>query len=109
MNFTDYQLEVSKTAVYPNVGNNFSYPALGLGGESGEVLEKIKKAIRDDNSTITPERKEELRKELGDVLWYVAQLCNELDLDLGMVAANNIEKLNSRKERGTLQGSGDDR
>jgi NTP pyrophosphatase (non-canonical NTP hydrolase) len=86
-----------------------SYPALGLAGEAGEVAEHVKKSIRDDGGVVTPERREALGKELGDVLWYLAQLATELELDLDEVADANLQKLRSRQLRGVLSGSGDDR
>ena len=109
LTFEEYQRESRKTAVYPNRGNNFIYPALGLGGEAGEVLEKIKKILRDKHGEIDEEAREKLAKELGDVLWYVAQLCTELGLSMEEVAKQNLEKLFSRKERGVLHGEGDER
>lgn len=109
MNFNEYQTEARKTAVYPNIGNNIYYPALGLCGESGEVAEKVKKILRDDNNIVTEDSKLKLEKELGDVLWYVAQLATELDLSLDEIATNNIRKLQSRKERNQIHGSGDNR
>ncbi len=65
--------------------------------------------IRDDGGEVTSERREAMSKELGDVLWYVAQLATELDLDLEEIAQQNLEKLLSRQRRGVLSGSGDDR
>lgn len=109
MNFKDYQLQSRKTALYPNQGNNYIYPTLGIAGEAGEVAEKIKKVIRDDKGIISAEKKEEIKKELGDVLWYISQLSSELGIELEDVAKANIEKLLSRLERGTLKGSGDNR
>ena len=109
MNFNEYQTEARKTAVYPNIGNNIYYPALGLCGESGEVAEKVKKILRDDNNIVTEDSKLKLEKELGDVLWYVSQLATELDLSIDEIATNNIRKLQSRKERNQIHGSGDNR
>ncbi len=109
MDFDQYQRFAKTTAIYPNQGKNFIYPTLGLAGEAGEVAEKIKKIIRDDNGKITKEKKEELEKELGDVLWYVAQLSTEIGLKMSKVAATNVEKLSSRKSRGKVKGSGDNR
>ena len=109
MDIRDYQKKAWETAIYPNKGNNLSYPALGLGGESGEVLEKIKKISRDDNEEITERKREELKKEIGDVFWYLAAIATELNLDLKEVLEKNISKLSSRKERETLHGSGDNR
>ena len=109
MTFADYQQRSRATAVYPGAGDNLLYPTLGLCGEAGEVAEKVKKMVRDDAGVLTPERREALAKELGDVLWYLAQVATEADLDLGVIAGANLEKLLSRQERGVLQGSGDER
>jgi len=109
MNFEEYQKQSRTTAMYPNLGNNFIYPVLGLAGESGEVSEKIKKVIRDDGGVVSDIKREEIKKELGDVLWYIAQICTELNLSMEEVAKFNLEKLFSRKERGVITGSGDNR
>ena len=109
MTFADYQRRSRATAVYPGAGDNLLYPTLGLCGEAGEVAEKVKKMVRDDAGVLTGERREALAKELGDVLWYVAQVATEADLDLDVIAGANLEKLLSRQERGVLQGSGDER
>ena len=109
MRFSEYQTRSRETAVYPDAGNNIVYPALGLCGEAGETAEKVKKAIRDDAGTLTEERREAIAAELGDVLWYVAQLATEADLDLEQIAESNLAKLASRKQRAVLHGSGDNR
>jgi NTP pyrophosphatase (non-canonical NTP hydrolase) len=109
MNFNEYQKESAKTAVYPNIGDNYIYPTLGLVGEAGEVANKVQKVIRDDNYVITEEKREDIKKELGDVLWYLANLATELNIDFEDVAQANLEKLNSRKDRDMLHGSGDNR
>lgn len=109
MTFKEYQEEARKTAIYPNLGSNFIYPTLGLVGEAGEVAEKIKKVIRDSGGVVSEEKKQELTKELGDVLWYIANLSVELDLSMEEVALKNLEKLKSRQERNELHGSGDNR
>lgn len=109
MTFKDYQKTSRLTAVYPNKGHNYIYPTLGLVGEAGEVAEKIKKVIRDDNGIISEEKKLEIEKELGDVLWYLAQLSTELKITLEDVAQSNLEKLKSRLERNCIKGSGDNR
>lgn len=109
MNFDEYQELVQQTAIYPNQSNNFVYPALGLCGEAGEVAEKVKKAIRDDGGVLSEERRAALVKELGDCLWYISALSTELGVSLEDVAQQNLEKLFSRKARGTLSGSGDNR
>ncbi len=109
MKFDEYQDQSGKTAIYPDRGKNFIYPALGLAGETGEVAEKIKKVIRDKGGVVDDITRQALQKELGDVLWYVAQLCTELDLSMSDVAEKNIEKLLSRQKRGQLSGEGDTR
>ena len=109
MRFSEYQSRSRETAVYPNAGDNIVYPALGLCGEAGETAEKVKKAIRDDGGTLTEERREAIAAELGDVLWYVAQLATEAGLELEAIAEANIEKLSSRQRRSVLHGSGDNR
>ena len=109
MDFDNYQIEARKTAIYPNKDKNFIYPTLGLVGESGEVAEKIKKVLRDNNGNFDYESKTAIKKELGDVLWYLANLCNELDFTLNEVAEENLEKLSNRLLRGKISGSGDDR
>lgn len=109
MNFVEYQKLARETAIYPNLGNNYTYPVLGLCGETGEIAEKIKKVMRDNDGAISAEMKDLLAKELGDVIWYVSNLANELGLDLDGIAVMNIAKLHSRKQRGMLQGSGDNR
>ena len=109
MTFEEYQKLSRKTAIYPNKDNNFTYPTLGLAGEVGEVADKIKKVFRDGDGTVSEEKKQELTKELGDVLWYLAQLSTELGLSLDDIAFKNIVKLYSRMERNTLHGSGDNR
>ena len=109
MDFREYQIKSRQTAIYPNKDNNFVYPVLGLTGEAGEVAEKIKKTIRDNGGVMTEEKRQEIKKELGDVLWYVAQLATELKLDLDEVAFANLVKLYSRLDRNKISGSGDNR
>ena len=109
MQLNEYKTEAMKTAIYPNQGKNIYYPTLGLVGEAGELSNKVKKVMRDDNDKITEERKQELIKELGDVLWYVACLSTEIKVKLEDVAKDNLKKLSSRKERGKVPGSGDHR
>jgi NTP pyrophosphatase (non-canonical NTP hydrolase) len=104
----EYQRLSRSTAQYPR-NEALTYPALGLAGEAGEFADHAKKVIRDDGGLVTPERREAMAKELGDVLWYVAQLSTELELDLDEIARQNLEKLRSRQARGVLAGSGDDR
>lgn len=85
------------------------YPTLGLANEAGEVAGKIKKIFRDKGGVIGDEEREALKGELGDVLWYLAQICTELGLTLEEVASANLQKLASRQQRGTLYGEGDAR
>ena len=82
---------------------------MGLVSEAGEVAGKVKKIFRDNKGMISKITQQELAKELGDVLWYVSQLSTELGLSLDDIAVKNIEKLRSRKKRGKLKGSGDNR
>ena len=106
MNFSEYQERANATAIY-NTKFSILYPTLGLAGEAGEVAEKVKKIIR-DNKNIVDER-EDIAKELGDVLWYVAAVARDIGFKLEAIAEMNIEKLESRKERGVIQGNGDNR
>ncbi|HTD10039.1 MAG TPA: nucleoside triphosphate pyrophosphohydrolase family protein [Solirubrobacteraceae bacterium] len=108
MELSEYQRRSRRTAEYPREAW-LAYPALGLAGEAGEVAEHAKKAIRDDGGEVSDERRKAMSKELGDVLWYVAQLASELGLDLDEIAEGNLEKLLSRQRRGMLSGSGDER
>lgn len=101
--FTHYQEKTSETAIYPE-DQALEYLALGLNGEAGEVAEKIKKHIRDGK-----ELDEDFAKELGDVLWYLTRLVDELDSDMSDVAQSNLDKLFDRKERDKIQSSGDNR
>ena len=109
MTFDEYQKESQKTASYPVVGAPFIYPTLGLVGEAGEVAEKIKKIMRDNGGVVDDARKTEIMKEMGDVLWYLAQLAVTLDMSLEDIAINNLEKLKSRLDRNLVHGDGDNR
>ena len=122
MDFNQYQKEAVKTAQYPKlfiykespsyVGFEkirFIYPVLGLVGEAGEVAEKIKKIIRNKAGTPSTEDIQEIAKELGDVLWYIAALCTELGLEMNTVAATNLFKLRDRLERDKIKSEGDNR
>lgn len=108
MDLSEYQRRSRRTAEYPREAW-LAYPTLGLAGEAGEVAEHAKKAIRDDGGSVSDERRAAMSKELGDVLWYVAQIATELGLDLGEIADQNLSKLLSRQQRGVLSGSGDER
>lgn len=109
MKFDEYQKLARKTAIYPDIGKNVLYPTLGLANEAGEVAGKVKKVMRDKGGVMSKEAKKEISKELGDVLWYVAQLSTELNVSLDKIASENIKKLKSRKKRGMIGGSGDNR
>jgi NTP pyrophosphatase (non-canonical NTP hydrolase) len=123
--FEEYQAGAKKTAIY-NQDARVLYPALGLPGEVGEVLEKavnllmmavhagkcanqVKKIIRDDDCECDTPRKDEIGKEIGGVLWYCAAVASDLDLGLGDIAQENLDILESRLERGTIKGDGDNR
>jgi len=110
MKLDEYQDEASKTAIFPNELPDFIevgqvYTVLGQSGESGEVEEKLKKAIRENDESYI----EDMRTEVGDTLWYLSQVCEEFDWSLEQIAEDNIDKLQDRKDRGALTGEGDDR
>lgn len=118
MTFNEYQAFTKTTAKYHEIfhrhfgaesGSEFLYGALGLNGEAGEIANKIKKLYRDRDGAVDDEFKDMIKKELGDVLWYVARISDDFGITLQEVAEGNVEKLSSRKERGTLHGDGDDR
>ncbi|MDP4706618.1 MAG: nucleoside triphosphate pyrophosphohydrolase family protein [Cyanobium sp. MAG_237] len=109
MDFQLYQERCRATARYPDAGANPIYPTLGLCGEAGEVADKVKKVLRDRQGNFSPEVIADLKLELGDVLWYVAQLATELGLELEQIAQTNIDKLASRAARNVIGGSGDRR
>jgi NTP pyrophosphatase (non-canonical NTP hydrolase) len=111
--FSEYQNAITDFAVYPekNTGRPaaLSYCGLGLGGETGEVLEHLKKIQRDNAGEVSPERREALSKEMGDVLWYLCRLASELSLDMSVVASDNVQKLQDRLDRNVIHGDGDNR
>jgi NTP pyrophosphatase (non-canonical NTP hydrolase) len=109
MDFDTYQERCRATARYPEVGANPIYPTLGLCGEAGEVADKVKKVLRDRGGEFNAAVRDDLLLELGDVLWYAAQLATELGLSLGEIAEANLAKLASRAERNVIAGSGDRR
>ena len=108
MNLNEYQETAASTAIYPE-DSNIIYPVLGLNGEAGEVAEKVKKVIRDNNGIFSEEVITEIAKELGDVLWYLAAIARDLDLTLEDIARGNLIKLKQRQDRNKLNGSGDNR
>jgi NTP pyrophosphatase (non-canonical NTP hydrolase) len=112
MNFKEYQDSALELALVSETVNGIPawiYFALGMSGETGEVSEKIKKTLRDENAILTDEKKREILKEIGDVIWYAAALSRELGFSLEEAAQANLDKLISRRERGVLRGSGDNR
>jgi NTP pyrophosphatase (non-canonical NTP hydrolase) len=108
-NFDDYQRASRRTWSLIRTDHPIVYPTLGLANEAGEVAGKVKKIFRDHGGVVTEEDRQALKGELGDVLWYLAQICTELGLSLEEVAESNLEKLFSRLERGAIKGDGDDR
>lgn len=110
MKLEEYQEGAAETAIFPNELPEFIevgqvYTVLGEAGETGEVSEKLKKAIREDDETYI----EEMRAEVGDTIWYCSQICEEFGWSLEDIASDNLEKLSDRKERGQLCGKGDNR
>lgn len=113
MELSEYQKEAHRTSLQASYGEGemarLIYPTLKLAGEAGEFGEKVGKIIRDRSGRIGPDERAALRDELGDVMWYVAEVATVLGLDLDDVGLSNLEKLRSRAERGVIQGSGDRR
>lgn len=111
--FDEYQQQSRALADYPNLDHNLIYPALGLAGEAGEAVDKIKKLWRNQGVTshvnLLPADKATLVAELGDVLWYVAAIASELGLNLHTVAGLNLAKLLDRKARNVIKSEGDNR
>lgn len=108
MTLNDYQKAALETAVYPKE-YKVIYPALGITGEAGECSDKVKKIIRDNHGEFADEKKREIAKEIGDVLWYCAVLAHDIGYTLEEIGEMNVDKLRSRKERNKLNGSGDNR
>ncbi len=111
MTFNNFQTNASRTAFYPRVFKNqgLYYTTLGLVGEAGEIANKVKKIMRDNNGKLEEINKADIFDELGDVLWYCATIADELGVNLEDVAKLNLIKLEDRMNRGKIQGSGDKR
>ena len=111
MNFQDYQNKTKETAIYPGKGETLGvcYTAIGMANEAGEVCGKIKKMLRDDNGVLLLDRQEAILDEIGDVLWYISQLCTECGISLESAAYRNISKLRDRASRNVIGGDGDTR
>jgi NTP pyrophosphatase (non-canonical NTP hydrolase) len=103
-----YQKVAKTTAIYPRE-QAIIYPTLGLTGEAGEVANKVKKIIRDGTNKNNENLVQEISSEIGDVLWYIAVLADDVGVKLSDIANNNLIKLENRKKKGTIHGSGDDR
>lgn len=108
MELNEYQKAALETAIYPE-SQKIIYPTLGLTGEAGEVSDKVKKVLRDNNGEFSPERREQIALELGDVAWYLAVCAHDIGYSLEDICKKNIAKLLSRKQRGRINGSGDNR
>lgn len=108
MDFNAYQVMARTTAKYPAEAG-LAYTSLGLCSEAGEVADKLKKLIRDGDGVADSAFYEAVAKELGDVLWYVANIAWEIDYNLNDIADMNYQKLKDRYERNVISGSGDDR
>lgn len=106
MDFDEYQQKALATAIYPHP---IVYPTLGLTGEAGEVADKVKKVIRDNQGEFGDERRLEIAKEIGDVLWYCAMLAHDLGYTFDHIAQINCDKIAARKNAGTIHGEGDNR
>lgn len=113
MNFDDYHTQAISTLTadhnYGDLTAELMAQILGLVGESGEVAEKVKKLIRDHDGHISPEDRQEILKELGDILWYINAVSHLLGSNIEEVAKNNLDKVLSRQTRGVTKGSGDNR
>ena len=108
LTFDSYEETARKTTIYPSE-YKLMYPVLGLAGEAGEIANKVKKIYRDNAGELTEATREALIDELGDVLWYVAAVANDLGTTMERAASLNNMKLLKRLEKGTLKGSGDNR
>jgi NTP pyrophosphatase (non-canonical NTP hydrolase) len=106
MDLNSYQISTRQTVIYTA---GIEYTALGLASEAGEVAGKVKKVIRDYDGILNDAHRAQIADELGDVLWYVARLADDMGIKLADIAAGNIDKLSNRAERGVLGGSGDKR
>ena len=103
-----YQQVAKTTAIYPRE-QAIIYPTLGLTGEAGEVANKVKKIIRDGTDKNNEDMVQAISSEIGDCLWYIAVLADDVGVKLSDIANSNLLKLANRKKKGTIHGSGDDR
>lgn len=111
MDFNEYQKLAARTATFE--GRDPWYPlmyvALGIAGESGELIEKLKKVMRNDNGVISDEKREAMKQEIGDVLWYLSQFARLIDIPFEDAAKANIDKTWDRAQRGVIRSEGDTR
>jgi NTP pyrophosphatase (non-canonical NTP hydrolase) len=107
--FNAYQELTTKMAMVAGDDKRLLIYIMGLSGETGEVSEKFKKMYRDAGGVMSSEFKEDVKKELGDVLWYVSSIAHELGFTLEEIAEANINKIESRRARNVQHGNGDDR
>lgn len=108
VSFNEYSAQARSTEFFPK-DVSIAYLLMGLAGESGEICNKYKKVLRDEGGELTEQRINEMRAEIGDVLWYLDRLAEHLGSSLGVEAHNNIVKLKDRHARGVVAGSGDNR
>ncbi|QMP84213.1 MazG-like nucleotide pyrophosphohydrolase [Streptomyces phage Coruscant] len=113
ISFDAYQLATSETAIYPEANKGtfkaINYCLVGASGEVGEIMNKLGKIIRDNDSEISYEQRKDFTKEVGDVIWFLTRAVDEMGFSMEVVLQENLAKLRSRKERGVLSGSGDNR
>lgn len=111
MDFDEYQKLASRTATFDGKSEEYALMYLGLGvtGEAGEIAEKLKKLLRNDDGAVSQEKRDALKQEIGDVLWYLSQLARVLDIPFSEAAKANIEKTTDRAARGVIKSSGDSR
>lgn len=112
MEFDEYQKSAARSDTFELCGLGevgFIEKVMGLAGEAGEVVDKFKKILRDKNGEISSEDRENVIKELGDVMWYIASIARYMEIPMSEIAHKNIEKLEGRLQRGTVHGEGDER
>lgn len=111
MNFDEYQKLSDRTADFTGRPGDYPlmYCSMGLAGETGELIEKIKKVMRNDNGEVSPEKRELIKLEIGDVLWYLSQIARLTGVSFQEAAAANVKKLADRRERGVIKSEGDKR
>ena len=111
MNFNEYQKLATRTASIPKEKQGTEYDlmyfCLGLAGETGELIEKIKKVLRNDNAVLSDEKRAMIKFEIGDVLWYLSQIARTCNIELGDAASANVAKLEDRAKRGVIKSEGD--